>query len=157
MSTVAASSSQIVSRVNGNVVSQPKRNVGTFRVVADDCAQFSIEEDFDDDDADTIPVLGVHERDSFPEVNKTNRPFMSYNYNEDNLMDRKKDASRTPARGLEKEMSRLTDEVEIDGDSASDDLDLLPPLPQNSRKIPKIKFPDWLCCRSRIPMKCTIM
>lgn len=54
---------------------------------------------------------------------------------------------------------RLTDEVEIDGDSASDELDLLPPLPPSSRKAPKwkLKIPKVLCCNPRVPMKCTIM
>lgn len=53
---------------------------------------------------------------------------------------------------------RLTDEIEIDGDSASDELDLLPPLAQMSNRTKKWKIPNLLCCNnSRIPMKCSVM
>uniref|UniRef100_A0A914CFI4 Uncharacterized protein n=1 Tax=Acrobeloides nanus TaxID=290746 RepID=A0A914CFI4_9BILA len=55
---------------------------------------------------------------------------------------------------------RLTDEIELDGDSGSDDLDLLPPLPSKhstskiQRRIQKI----FVCCPPRFAQpKCTIM
>jgi hypothetical protein len=59
-------------------------------------------------------------------------------------------------------LSRLTDEVELDGDSGSDDLDLLPPLPTGTKtnerrrrleKLLKCCSPYWVRPRS----KCTIM
>lgn len=153
----AATSSSSAGSLSGRASFHPKRTNGTFRVVSDDCAQFSLDEDFEEDDNDLGPVFVARERHSTPSSKSSNQPLISSGFDNDAGKDKKKDISRTPARGVDKELSRLTDEVEIDGDSASDELDLLPPLPPNSRKLPKWKIPNWLCCKSRVPIKCTVM
>jgi hypothetical protein len=76
------------------------------------------------------------------------------------------DNNRTPNGWRDKgpdennrEASRLTDEIELDGDSASDDLDLLPPLNPTTatgrrRKLQKL----MRCCAPQwVPPRCAIM
>ncbi|VDK44269.1 unnamed protein product [Anisakis simplex] len=168
---MASSAATTSSALNGSVsvaatrlaASHQKRSNGTFRVVSDECAQFSLDEDFDDEENGMVSV--------FPNAYKpeADQPLICNQldsdnddeYNNDSVnANAKIDISRTPSRGNStKEFSRLTDEVEVDGDSASDELDLLPPLPTagTSIKLPKWKALDWICCKSRVPVKCVIM
>ncbi|KHN80377.1 hypothetical protein Tcan_09710 [Toxocara canis] len=150
-SSPTATSSTAVGAIAGKALYHPKRPNGTFRVVSEECAQFSLEEDFEEEDNDMAPVFPMTFK---PE---SDQPLISNKVDSDEENDAKKDVSRTPSTGGGKELSRLTDEVEIEGDSASDELDLLPPLPPSSRKLPKWKAADWLCCKSRVPLKCVIM
>uniref|UniRef100_A0A8R1DY57 Uncharacterized protein n=1 Tax=Caenorhabditis japonica TaxID=281687 RepID=A0A8R1DY57_CAEJA len=58
-----------------------------------------------------------------------------------------------------KERCRLRDSFDLDNDSLSDDLDLLPPIPgapnASSSWFPKLQRLN--CCNPRIPSKCAIM
>uniref|UniRef100_A0A914ZQB5 Uncharacterized protein n=1 Tax=Parascaris univalens TaxID=6257 RepID=A0A914ZQB5_PARUN len=151
MPSSPATPSTAVGTIAGKASYHAKRPNGTFRVVSDECAQFSLEEDFEEDDNDMAPVFPMAYK---PE---SDRPLISNKADSNPECVSKKEVSRTPSMGCGKELSRLTDEVEIDGDSASDELDLLPPLPPSTRKLPRWKAADWLCCKSRVPLKCAIM
>ncbi|VDK85940.1 unnamed protein product [Litomosoides sigmodontis] len=165
MSAVASSSTAVISSSNSSspvVCSNPsKRRNGTFRVLAEDYAQFTLA------DNDFHQILRNCELGSDPilDVPLTDHCNTAVDTTGDCLRERlNKDALGGSCISRNQgEFSRLTDEVEIDGDSASDELDLLPPLPSCSgarRKFPKwkIKLPNWLLCRNpRIPVKCIIM
>ncbi|VDK86251.1 unnamed protein product [Onchocerca ochengi] len=168
MSAVASSSAAVVDNNSNNSLicnNPPKRRSGTFRVLADDYSQFTLCDEFD---SDFHQVLTDCERYTIGSSldPMLDEPLIDRSNNTNDCLHEKisKDASRGKYRShREKKISRLTDEVEIDGDSASDELDLLPPLPPHSgskRKFPKlnIKLPNWLLCRNpRIPIKCIIM
>ncbi|VDN01112.1 unnamed protein product [Thelazia callipaeda] len=126
--------------------------LGTFRVVTEDSLQFTIDEDCDSDfhqaladDYSFDPIIDQPLIDHFKKKNDCPQ----------------KKVNRTTIHS--RETSLLTDEVEIDNDSASDELDLLPPLPpysESNRKFSKWKMQisKWLlCCNPRVPIKCTIM
>uniref|UniRef100_A0A0N5ALS3 Uncharacterized protein n=1 Tax=Syphacia muris TaxID=451379 RepID=A0A0N5ALS3_9BILA len=133
-----------------------KHHSGTFRVVSDECTQFSLDEDFEDEDNDMELVLESNQRHLATKNTSSNQPLIPANGTEHSVPNGKADTSiRKTLRNSDRELSRLTDEVEIDGDSASDELDLLPPLPPNSRK--GFKWSNIVCCKSRVPMKCHIM
>ncbi|KAK0427896.1 hypothetical protein QR680_010482 [Steinernema hermaphroditum] len=131
-------------------------------VVVDDCTQFSLEEDED------VPVvIPLEERLHDPRNRHSqHEPLIEYRLESDDE-DNGKDKHRTPARVTSKrngatngkELSRLTDEFEVDGDSASDELDLIPPMPSSgSSSSKRFKMPSkLLCCSSRVPLKCAIM
>ncbi|EFO20978.1 hypothetical protein LOAG_07511 [Loa loa] len=165
MSAVASSSTAVVSSSSNSSVicNKPsKRRNGTFRVLAEDCSQFALGDEFD---SDFHQVLTDCERYTLELDPVLDEPLINRSNTGDCLHEKlNKNALRgSYAIHHEREISRLTDEVEIDGDSASDELDLLPPLPPCStsgRKFPKwkIKLPNWLLCRNpRVPMKCIIM
>ncbi|TKR62398.1 hypothetical protein L596_026372 [Steinernema carpocapsae] len=131
-------------------------------VVVDDCAQFSLEED------DDVPVvIPLEERLHNPRHRHSpNEPLIEYRLESDDEDSSTKDKLRTPNRGTSKrngatngkELSRLTDEFEVDGDSASDELDLIPPMPSAGSSSKRFKIPSkLLCCSSRVPLKCAIM
>ncbi|VDM15350.1 unnamed protein product [Wuchereria bancrofti] len=161
MSAIASSSTVVVNGSNSNSSiicnNPPKRRSGTFRVLAEDYSQFTLGDEFDNDfhqiltDCERYPLEFEPILDE-PLIDRFNNKKL----NKDTL-------KGSYVSHHQKEISRLTDEVEIDGDSASDELDLLPPLPPSSgsrRKFPKwkIKFPNWLLCRNpRVPIKCIIM
>uniref|UniRef100_A0A0R3RN44 Uncharacterized protein n=1 Tax=Elaeophora elaphi TaxID=1147741 RepID=A0A0R3RN44_9BILA len=139
---------------------------GTFRVLAEDCTQFTLGDEFD---SDFHQVLTNYEQYTFRLDSVLDEPLIGRsNTDNDNSDCSNKKLNKDSLRGScvlhhQREISRLTDEVEIDGDSASDELDLLPPLPPCSNsggKFPKwkIKLPNWLLCRNpRVPIKCIIM
>uniref|UniRef100_A0A1I7ZB54 Uncharacterized protein n=1 Tax=Steinernema glaseri TaxID=37863 RepID=A0A1I7ZB54_9BILA len=135
-------------------------------VVMDDCAQFSLEEDED------VPVVipleeRLHDPRNRRAFNSQNEPLIEYRLESDDEDSSGKEKHRTPARNNSKrngstngkELSRLTDEFEVDGDSASDELDLIPPMPSSgSSSSKRFKMPSkLLCCSSRVPLKCAIM
>uniref|UniRef100_A0A1I7WGE9 DDE_Tnp_1_7 domain-containing protein n=1 Tax=Heterorhabditis bacteriophora TaxID=37862 RepID=A0A1I7WGE9_HETBA len=59
--------------------------------------------------------------------------------------------------GSLKERSRLTDSFDLDGESLSDDLDLLPPAPGIPNSNWTTKFKSLNCCNPRIPSKCNVI
>ncbi|CAG9536691.1 unnamed protein product [Cercopithifilaria johnstoni] len=168
MNAIASSSTAMVSNnSNSSVVcnnNPTKRRSGTFRVLAEDYTQFTLNDEFDND---FHQVLTNHEKYTLGLDPTLDDELLIDRTNADNHTTsdclRKKLNKNTYVSHNEREISRLTDEVEIDGDSASDELDLLPPLPSCSstgRKFPKwkIKLPNCsLCCNPRIPIKCIIM
>ncbi|VIO95219.1 Uncharacterized protein BM_BM13606 [Brugia malayi] len=160
MSAVASSSTTVVdNNSNSSIIcnNPPKRRNGTFRVLAEDYSQFTLGDEFDNDfhqiltDCEPYTLKFESILDD-PLIDRFNNKKLNKNTLKESYMSHH-----------QKEISRLTDEVEIDGDSASDELDLLPPLPPSSgtgRKFPKwkIKLPNWLLCRNpRVPIKCIIM
>ncbi|CAJ0924393.1 unnamed protein product, partial [Mesorhabditis belari] len=74
--------------------------------------------------------------------------------NEEERKRQTKNATQNSVR--EKEFSRLTDEFDVEGDSASDELDLLPPLGATPHSVSKL-WKVFNCCRSRVPLKCSIL
>uniref|UniRef100_A0A914RIR2 Uncharacterized protein n=1 Tax=Parascaris equorum TaxID=6256 RepID=A0A914RIR2_PAREQ len=78
----------------------PSTAVGTFRVVSDECAQFSLEEDFEEDDNDMAPVFPMAYK---PE---SDRPLISNKADSNPECVSKKEVSRTPSMGCGKELSR---------------------------------------------------
>uniref|UniRef100_A0A915PG53 Uncharacterized protein n=1 Tax=Setaria digitata TaxID=48799 RepID=A0A915PG53_9BILA len=166
MSAVASSSTALVgNNSNSSTVckNSSKRRSGTFRVVAEDCSQFTLDDEFDSDFHDVLTDCERYPEGMEPVLDE---PLIDRsNDHTDCLHDKmNKDTLRgSLSYHHEREISRLTDEVEIDGDSASDELDLLPPFPpcsSSGRKFLKwkIKLPNWLLCRNpRIPVKCAIM
>ncbi|CAB3408155.1 unnamed protein product [Caenorhabditis bovis] len=68
-------------------------------------------------------------------------------------------ASNSSSNNQSKERCRLRDSFDLDNDSLSDDLDLLPPVPgaPNSNSSWFSKLHKFNCCNPRIPSKCLIM
>ncbi|KAL3997652.1 hypothetical protein ACH3XW_11780 [Acanthocheilonema viteae] len=171
MNAIASSSTAMVSNnSNSSVIcnnNPSKRRSGTFRVLAEDCTQFTLSDEFD---SDFHQALTNYEQYTFGLDPILDEPLISRSNTDNDISSDylHEKLNKDTLRGSyvshhEREISRLTDEVEIDGDSASDELDLLPSLPPCSgtgRKFPKwkIKVPNWLLCRNpRVPVKCIIM
>ncbi|KAI6182596.1 hypothetical protein M3Y97_00397600 [Aphelenchoides bicaudatus] len=102
----------------------------------EECSQFSL----DDDDEHQTRATNRQKHGDKGEIEPlTDRRQSSSNQTSTNGLQRNNDNKRTPRTQENKrngrEASRLTDEVELDdGNSDSDDLDLLPPLPTSTSK-----------------------
>lgn len=100
-----------------------------------ECSQFSL----DDDDEHQTRATNRQKHGDKGEIEPlTDRRQSSSNQNTSTSLQRNNDNTRTPRNQEVKrngrEVSRLTDEVELDGNSDSDELDLLPPLPTSTSK-----------------------
>ncbi|CAJ0574017.1 unnamed protein product, partial [Mesorhabditis spiculigera] len=145
------------------------RSSGIGRVLAEESTVFTIE-DHEEGEGNTQPDENEKSRlvdcpldsdeeadDEDPRTNGMTTKGPRSPLRPELLADDRNRAGKPQQRGgSEKELSRLTDEFDVEGDSASDELDLLPPLgapPHNASKLWKF----FGCCRSRVPMKCTIL
>jgi hypothetical protein len=127
-----------------------------------ECSQFSL----DDEDEHQSRTNNRQKHGNKGEIEPlTDRRQSSSNQNTSSSLQRNNDNTRTPRNQEVKrngrEVSRLTDEVELDGGSDSDELDLLPPLPtstskSNERKR-KLKRLLQCCSPYYVRPKCTIM
>ncbi|CAD6199581.1 unnamed protein product [Caenorhabditis auriculariae] len=132
------------------------RSTGMPRVLANETEVFSLDDADDSED--------VKERRGVTKEEEKSRLF-DCPLDSDEEKDKEEESdkgqfSRSNNIGAtQKERSRLTDSFDLDADSLSDDLDLLPPLPGAPSTSSSIwsNFHRFHCCNPRIPSKCTIM
>lgn len=131
----------------------------------EECSQFSLDDE-DEHLAQSSTKRKRGDKDEIEPLTTDRRPSTSQNNS--NGQQRLNDNNRTPSSWTQevkrnsREASRLTDEIELDGNSDSDDLDLLPPLPTNASKANerKRKLKRLLQCCSPyyyVRPKCVIM
>lgn len=128
----------------------------------EECSQFSL----DDDEVESTNNVNRKHGDKAENEPLNNRRPSTSQHNS-NVQQRVNENNRTPSSWTQekkrnsKEVSRLTDEVELDGSSDSDDLDLLPPISTSNSKTSerKRKLKRFLhCCAPYyVRPKCTIM
>ncbi|CAI4222183.1 unnamed protein product [Auanema sp. JU1783] len=142
---------------NGYVKYQIKTS-GMPRILAEDTDVFTLDDQEDDQrdiERNQLPVKEEEKSRLF------DCPLDSDDEKEENHRapeDNRQNTRSHQAVGSQKECSRLTDSFDHDGDSLSDELDLLPPMPgaPNANSSWLNKFQRLNCCNPRIPNKCII-
>ena len=79
---------------------------GTFRVVPDEFTQFSLDEDFEEDDNDLAIVLKPSGHHSVRAKASSNQPLIPTSTANQNTSNGKSEVSRNSVRGSDKELSR---------------------------------------------------
>uniref|UniRef100_A0A8R1DXM4 Uncharacterized protein n=1 Tax=Caenorhabditis japonica TaxID=281687 RepID=A0A8R1DXM4_CAEJA len=140
------------------------RSTGMPRVLANESDVFTLD-DVDIDEIDElklerIPVSKEEEKSRLVECNlDSDEEDDKTPPQEDDKAQNIRQSSNNSSTVESKERCRLRDSFDLDNDSLSDDLDLLPPIPgapnASSSWFPKLQRLN--CCNPRIPSKCAIM